>query len=142
MKFYIIRPEIPAGIGENSQLERTLGKPLKVIKLHLAFEDYSGSDLMKTSPVFYVTKKLKEGLYNSDLTGIECFESFEVSKSENFEEMHPNKVLPIFYWFKINGVAKKTDFGVELGKLIVSEKAKLFLESYNVNTANIIKEIT
>ena len=137
MKFFIIRPEVPAGIGENSQLERILGTPLKVIKLHLVFEDCPDSELMKTSPVFYVTEKLKAGLLNSDLTGIDSFETFEVSKSENFEEKYPNKVLPAFYWFKINGVAKQTDFGVELGKLIISEKAKTFLEGYNLNTANI-----
>lgn len=130
MKYFLIKLEVPAGIGKNSILERIPGQALKAVKLHLVIEDWLGSDLMKTSSVFYVTEKSKKRLVNSNLTGIEGFEEMEVSKSENFLELYPNKKLPRFLWFKINGEPRVDDFGVEKGKLIVSDRVKNFyLES-------------
>lgn len=32
------------------------------------------------------------------------------SKSEQFEEMYPDRILPVFKWLRINGECKKDDF--------------------------------
>ena len=137
MRYFRLRPEIPAGIGENSEIERIQGNPLKVKRLHLVFEGWFGDDLMKTSPVFYVTEKLKQGLESAKFSGVSHFENIEVTKSENFEELYPEKELPSFFLFKINGEAKQDDFGVEVGKLIVSAKALEFLKGFNLSETEI-----
>lgn len=137
MKYFRLRPEVPAGVGENSKIERIPGSPLKVKKLHLVFEGWLGDDLMKTSPVFYVTEKLKKSLESSKLSGILNFEKIEITKSENFEELYPNQKLPDFFLFRINGTARQDDFGVEAGKLIVSEKALAFLKDFNLSETEI-----
>lgn len=137
MKHYEVELEVPAGIGENSVLKRRSGYPLQVEKLHLDFEGWMGNDIMETSPVFYITEKLRFGLEKSELSGISHFENIEVTKSENFEELYPNKKLPSFFLFRINGQARQDDFGVESGKLIVSGKALEFLKNFNLSEAEI-----
>lgn len=137
MKYFKINLEVPAGLGEKSILERTPGVPLKVIKLHLVFEGWLGSDLLETSPVFYATRKLREGLESSGLSGIKAFEDIEVSKSENFVELYADKELPDFFLLSLNGKAYKDDFGVDKGTLVISEKAKEFLEAYSLIGADI-----
>ena len=137
MKYCKLKPEVSAGIGENSERQRIPNQPLQVIKLHFEFEAWFGNDLMKTSPVFYVTYELMQGLKDSELTGIFGFESIEISKSENFIELYPDKILPNFFLLKIDGVARKDDFGIESGKLIVSASALNFLQSYNISEAEI-----
>ncbi|NBP67651.1 MAG: hypothetical protein EBU52_02805 [Cytophagia bacterium] len=132
MKYFRLKPEAPAVIGEHSEIERVQGDALKVRKMHLVFEGWFGDDLMKTSPVFYITEKLKRDLESSELSGISHFENIEVTKSENFKELYPNKELPDFFLFVINGTARQDDFGIEIGKLIVSEKALGFLKGFRL----------
>jgi hypothetical protein len=133
MVFYKIHPEVPASIGKNSVIERIQDVPLKIIKLHLVFEGWLGGDLMETSPAFYVTKKLKDALSNSMLSGIANFLLVEVSKSENFLELYPNKQLPDFFFLKIKGTPYMDDFGIDKGFLIISERAKDFLSNFNLS---------
>ena len=136
-KYYKIYPEVPAGIGENSVINRIPGQPLEVIKMHLVFEGWLGSDLMKTSPVFYVTEKLKDALEKEDFSGISVFEKIEVTKSENFIELYPELELPNFFLMRIIGVAYKSDFGIDIGKLVVSELALNFLKQFQFTQVEI-----
>jgi hypothetical protein len=137
MKYYKINPEVPAGLGINSILERTPGHPLKVINLHLVFEGWLGGDLLETSPVFYVTERLKSGMEQTSLSGIQSFDDVEVSKSENFLELYPNKDLPKIFLLRINGRAYDDDFGIDKGVLVISETAKNFLAGYNLSNSDI-----
>ena len=138
MSWYKIKPEVPASIGPNSILERTSGAPLKVIKLHLIFEGWLGGDLMETSPVFYVTESLKNGLQSSSLSGIDAFEKIEITRSSNFLELYPDKELPDFFLLRINGIPYTDDFGLDKGYLVLSSKAKDFLMKYNLSDAELI----
>ncbi len=138
MNYYLIKPEVPAGIGEESIIERIQGQPLKILNLHLVFDGWHGSDLMKTSPVFYITEKLYNKLIECSFSGIEGFEKAKVDKSDNFLELYPELELPDFYWMKINGTPKKSDFGLEALKLVVSEPVKIFLEEFSLVGASII----
>jgi hypothetical protein len=138
MMFYKIRPEVPAAIGKNSILERTAGIPLKVVKLHLEFEGWQGGDLLETSPVFYVTERLKEGIGNSKLTGVADFLLIdELTKSKNFLELYPKKEIPKLYLLKVEGTPFKDDFGVDNGYLIISETAKRLLTEFNLSNSRV-----
>ena len=91
MKYYIIKPEVPAGLGRKSIIERATGQSMKIIELHLEFQGWLGDDLMETHPVFYVTEKLKAALQKSKISGIEDFCQAIVTRSDSFVELYPNK---------------------------------------------------
>jgi hypothetical protein len=138
MIFYKVRPEVPASIGKNSIIERHPGVPMKITKLHLVFEGWLGSDIMETSPVFYVTERLKEGLSGSTFSGISEFSLIEdVTKSDNFLELYPDKNLPKLFSIKITGVPHKDDFSIDKGYLIISDRAKQFLTGFNLGDSEI-----
>jgi hypothetical protein len=57
------------------------------------------------------------------ITGAEYGE-VEVSCSENFTELYPERNLPPFVWLKVDGAEGADDFFIaEDGRLVVSERA-------------------
>lgn len=133
MSYYKVEPEVPAGIGVNSIIEHIPGQPLRIDKLHLEFEGWLGADLMGTSPAFYITERLKSGIEAGSYSGIVGFEPIEVSKSDNFRELYPDKELPNLYLLRLDGKSRESDFAVENGILIVSQTAKSLLDSYDMS---------
>lgn len=136
MRFIKIEPEVSVYIGERTVFDKSV-VPWYVQKLHLEFEGWFGDDLVTASPVFCVTQRLKEGLESSSLSGISNFDSIEITKTENFEELYPDKELPAFFLLRINGESKKDDIAIEAGDLIISERALEFLQGFNLSEAEI-----
>jgi len=138
MIFYKVRPEVPAAIGKNSVIERQPGVPMKIRKLHLVFEGWLGGDIMETSPVFYVTERLKNELSESTFSGITEFSLIEdVTKSDKFLELYPDKDLPKLFSIKITGVPYKDDFSIDKGYLVISKRVKQFLTGFNLSDSEI-----
>jgi hypothetical protein len=138
MIFYKVRPEVPAAIGKNSVIERQPGVPMKIRKLHLVFEGWLGGDIMETSPVLYVTERLKNELSESTFSGITEFSLIEdVTKSDNFLELYPDKDLPKLFSIKITGAPYKDDFSIDKGYLIISKRVKQFLIGFNLSDSEI-----
>ncbi|MBP9134789.1 MAG: hypothetical protein KBF75_12220 [Saprospiraceae bacterium] len=136
MRFFKIMPEVPASFGQETVFERVSGAPLKVTKVQLIFDGWLENDLMETSPIYYITVRLKCFLHTKNLSGIESFEIIEALKSETFLELYPEKKLPTIYQIKINGNPFVDDFGINNGYLIISEKVKNYLAEFNVSCAS------
>lgn len=136
MRYFRIRPEVSVYIGERTVFDRSV-VPWYIQKLHLEFEGWFGDDLVTASPVFCVTQRLKEGLEESLLSGILSFDNIEITKTENFEELYPNKELPNFFLLRIKDGGRRDDIGIESGDLIISEKALDFIRSYNLSEAEV-----
>ncbi|MDR6883772.1 hypothetical protein [Bacillus sp. 3255] len=146
MKFYLLEPEVPGGIGENSLLTYESGKIKEVVHLHFVFEGWLGDDLVTTNPCFIVSKRLADAISRSDLTGY-VFKTVEVSTSETFKELYPNRTLPEFKWLiplgevEIDGVSvvrwSEHDICRRKSKLVVSEKAFVILKQFNINNCDI-----
>lgn len=131
MKYYKINPEVPASYGEET-IFNTSVIPIEIIKLHLVFEGWLGSDIMTISPVFFVTKILADKIEFFSFTGLKCIENVKVEKSENFREIYPDKEVPSCKLLRINGSPYSDDFGIKNGSLIISEKVKDLLNQFNL----------
>lgn len=139
MKYYLVNPEVPCSWGKNIEVDRSVHPPL-VKKLHIEFEGWLGDDLITTFPIYAVTDRLKKAIETANLTGI-YFESIEMSVSETFIEIYENKILPLFFWAKINGGLGE-DFYLQNGyNLIVSENALSILKNNNLNNAEILEPV-
>lgn len=132
--FRIIEPEVAGGLGKETQLDNTVHPPL-VRKLHLEFDGWLGDDILESFPCFLVTETLKKEIEKEKLTGI-TFDFVLITKSPNFIELYPNKLLPMFYWAKINGQFARDDFflGTDY-RLIISENAYGLIRHFKIENA-------
>jgi hypothetical protein len=133
MKFFSVEPEI-AGWGENTVYSRLVGKRV-VHKLHCEFDQWLGDQMVESRACFIVTTRLARDIERARLTGA-SFDAVEVTTSDMFHELYPNRPLPRFVWLKVTGRAKRHDFGVAPNLLlVVSERAHDVLKRVGVMDA-------
>lgn len=122
MNFYSIEPEVAGGFGPNAILEDPKARPPRIRHFHYEFDGWLGDPILETVASFIVTQVLKKRLEEIRATGVR-FASVEISKSGEFEDLHPERELPNFIWLQINGQAGKDDFGLSSShSLVVSER--------------------
>lgn len=134
--FYFVEPEVSGGFGDNAIIDSSIHPP-KVIKLHFEFDGWLGDDLIETFPCYIVSEGLAKEIEAENLTGF-IFDEIEVSKSDQFEEMYPNREMPNFFWLKLQGVSEKDDFAFSDDyRLVVSDRALKVLKNWKVEEADI-----
>ena len=129
MKYYRIEPEVAGGLGEGTVMSRDIQPPI-VTKLHCQFDGWLGDVLLESFPCFIVTEETAKKLQALALTGA-AYDDVQVTKSEEFEDLYPNWVLPAFIWLQVTGKAGADDYGLsEDFRLVVSDRA---LELFNLS---------
>jgi len=69
------------------------------------------------------------------LTGVR-FDEVEVTTSDQFKELYPDRQLPKFVWLRVEGKAGHDDFGIAPGlRLVASERAFELLKRINLSNA-------
>src|SRR5216683_5356058 len=127
MKYYAVEPEVAGGWGENTVTTGAPGKST-VQRLHYEFDGWLGDELLESTPCFIVTQRLAREIEHSRFTGA-AFDEVEISKSDLFNQLHPDLQLPRFAWLKIEGTPGRDDFGIAPGlMLVVSERALALLK--------------
>jgi len=122
MRFYVISPEVAGGLGPNTILA-TQGHPPVITRLHYLFDGWLGDELLGSFPCFVVTDRLGKELRRLPLTGFEL-KPVEISASELFRELYPDRTLPEFSWLDVNGAAGVDYFGIDRQcRLVVSQDA-------------------
>jgi hypothetical protein len=134
--FYYIEPEVSGGLGENTIADTSVHPPL-VKQLHYQFDGWLGDDLLESFPCYIITERLMMEIEKANLSGYKI-DNVEVSKSDQFKEIYPDKELPNFYWLRADGVAGSDDFGIASdGRLVVSEKAMSILKTFKIDQADV-----
>src|SRR6266498_236105 len=111
MKFYYVEPEVAGGWGKNTIFDRTPGRRTVVHKLHYEFQGWLGDELLESAPCFIVSEGMAQGIEKARLSGA-VFDQVEITTSEQFRELYPNRQLPKFVWLKVGGTAGHEDFGI------------------------------
>jgi hypothetical protein len=114
----IVEPEVAGGWGPNTVCRREPGKPVEVLKLHYRFDGWLGDELLESTPCFIVTEQLTQEIRKARLTGVR-FDIVEVSTSEQFRDLYPDRQLPKFVWLRVDGHPGLEDFGVAPGMTLV-----------------------
>ncbi|WP_107313196.1 hypothetical protein [Burkholderia metallica] len=134
MKYFYIEPEVAGGLGEHSVLDSSTHPP-KVSKLHYKFDGWLGDVLLESFPCLIATDAAADALRNASLTGVDYAE-VEVSASETYRELYPQRTLPLFQWLKITGIAGKDDFGIaEDLRAVVSQRVLDILNPLGIDNA-------
>ena len=117
----MIEPEVAGGWGERTVVDTAVHPP-RIRHLHYQFDGWLGDEIIESFPCLIVSQRLAV-LFPSTLTGFELAE-VEISKSEEFEDLCPGRILPAFRWLKVNGTAGVDDFGVaEDNRFVISQNA-------------------
>jgi len=119
--FHTLEPEVAGGFGDNSVLD-TSSHPALVTKLHCELDGWLGDDLLESFPCYIVTERLRSVIEKTEATGC-SFDVVEVTMSEQFYDMYPNRRIPRFFWLKATGTPGTDDFGVSTSNcLVVSDR--------------------
>jgi hypothetical protein len=134
MKYFYVEPEVSGGLGANTVMDRSVHPPV-VSHLHYQFEGWLGDVLLESFPSFIVTEEAKGKLQEVGATGAR-FGEVEITTSDQFKELYPDKQLPGFTWLQIAGTAGHDDFGTAAdGRLVVSERALDVLKGLELSNA-------
>ena len=137
MGFYKLDPEVAGGWGSNTEFTRVSGEPLQVHKLHYQFDGWLGDALLESNACFIVTDELAAEIQNQKLSGYEL-KPVDISTSETFQELYPNRKIPLFKWLHINGKARVDDFGMDFdGRLVVSNHALNVLQTKQLSNCDV-----
>lgn len=107
-KTYILEPEVPGGLGPRTQMDRSVHPP-RVRSVHFVFDGWLGDHLVESFPCYLVTIEMANSLMAAGVTGFELADA-EIETSEQFREIYPNRLLPVFKWLNI--VSKSTESDV------------------------------
>jgi hypothetical protein len=156
MELYMLEPEVDGEIGENTVYDnfddvRYRDAKPEISKLHFIFSGWLGDDIIESTPCFIVTDKLKTEIEKSELIGYE-FQDVEISLSDEFIEIYPNRDIPQFKRLipKGNVVVKGGSYVTWTGEdfnfsdksyLVVSERALNILKEFNVDNCDLYKLI-
>ena len=133
--YHVVEPEVAGGWGKNTVFIHTPGKPTVVHKLHYQFDGWLGDELLESTPCYIVTERLAHEIKRAQLTGV-GFDEVEVTTSDQFRELYPNRQLPKFIWLKIEGKPGKDDFGIARGlRFVVSDRALELLKQVGISHA-------
>jgi hypothetical protein len=140
MEFFYVEPEVAGGLGPLTVMDTTTHPPI-VSKLHYRFDGWLGNVLLETFPCFIVTDGARQALEAIDATGTK-FDEVEVTVSEQFEELDPNKQLPKLVWLRADGKPNFDDFATAPdGRLIVSARALEVLQGLGISNALITSSL-
>lgn len=121
MKFHQLEPEVVGGFGPNSILDTSVW-PLHVKHLHLEFDGWLGDHLLECFPCFVISQVIQRDAEEIGATGC-VFDSVEVTLSQQFRALYPDREIPNFVWIKIVGTPVEDDFGISDDNcLIVSDR--------------------
>ena len=131
-KYYVIEPEVAGGFGEHSEIDWSNGK-MDVKKLHYQFDGWLGDELLESTPCYIASEHLAILIEQDKLTGVE-FDEVEITMSDQFRDIYPNRKLPKFVWLKVNGIPEQDDFSIASGlRLVVSEQTLNLLNKIGIS---------
>lgn len=136
MHYFVLSPEVAGGLGKNT-LMSTVEHPPSVSRLHYELDGWLGDDLLESFPCFVVTSRLAHSLRHAGLSGVDLRE-VEITTSEQFRELYPDRRIPVFAWLHIVGKSGRDDFGADAeGRLVVSERALRLLENFTLDNCDV-----
>jgi hypothetical protein len=134
MNYYIVEPEVAGGLGEGTIMSRNTLPPI-VTKLHYKFDGWLGDVLLESFPCYIITEETAKKLQAIAATGA-AYGDVHVTKSEQFQDMCPNRVLPPFLWLQVTGKPGVDDFGqADDFRLVVSDRVLDVFKASGISNA-------
>lgn len=122
MQYFSVEPEVAGGLGDHTIADWKVHPPI-ISVLHYELDGWLGDEILESFPVFIVTHKVKEELTAIGVTGANFYD-VDVTTSDNFRELYPNRDIPRFAWLKPMGKAGQDDFATaDDSRLVVSKRA-------------------
>jgi len=92
--------------------------PPNVSKLYFEFDFWPRDVLVEGFPCWLVAASAMERIKTAELTGVRAAAA-EITTSDLFQSLYPNRQLPKFLWLKVGGTPFRDDFGVSKARITV-----------------------
>jgi hypothetical protein len=137
--YYVLRPEVPGGMGDGTVLHQRPGTYPLVERIEFEWGYGSlGDELITTHPVYLVTKPLAETLRSAGLSGFTLSSDVAMSVDDNVRELEPDWRPPTLEWLHVAGSAGVDDFGLtDDASLVVSDKALAVLRTHQIDNCDV-----
>jgi hypothetical protein len=143
MKYFHIEPEVVGGAGHGTLMDRSVHPP-NVSKLRFEFDFWPHDALVEGFPCWLVAAPAMERIKAAGFTGVRAAAA-EITTSDLFQSLNPNRQLPKFLWLKVEGTPCHDDFGVsKVSRTIASDliiKTRLFSLVISDRALKILQEL-
>ncbi|MCL2715509.1 MAG: hypothetical protein FWD68_13210 [Alphaproteobacteria bacterium] len=137
MGYFYVEPEVAGALGDRTVMDRSVHPPI-VKRLNYHLEGWLGDAILESFPIFIATTAAKDQLLKMGATGV-VFDELDMTISDQFRELYPDRDVPVFVWLKPEGKAGHDDFGAAIdGRLVVSKRVLDMFDS--VGLANALVE--
>lgn len=134
MAFFYVEPEVAGGLGKHAVVDSSVYPP-NVTQLHYRIINWLGDALLESFPALIITREAADALHAMGASGI-AYRDVEITVSDSFQEIYPDRQLPEFLWLCVTGAAGKEDFGIaDDSRLVVSERVLKQLKASGLNHA-------
>ena len=149
---YLLEPEVAGELGENTVINnfnsvRLKGEQPEIKHLHYHITGWLEDDILECTPGFIISEKLATDIKKSNINGY-IIDDVDISASDEFYEMYPNRKLPKFYRLIPTGIIEVMNnnyfnwSGEDMcltGKsyLVVTESALNILKKHSLNNCDI-----
>ena len=134
MRYHVLEPEVAGGFGGGTVMDRAVHPP-EVNSLNFEFDGWLGDVLLESFPCFIATTDAVRELQKLSATGVQ-FNDFRITKSVQFQNIYPDRVLPKFRWLKVFGRAGVDDLGLASdSRLVVSDRVLNVLKPLGISNA-------
>ena len=134
MKHFYLEPEVAGGLGDHTVMDRSVHPPI-VKRLHYQLEGWLGDALLESFPAFVITEEAKDALLRMGAEGA-AFGMVEITVTNQFYELYPDRKLPAFAWLKPKGKAGRDDIGASAdGRLVISQRVLDVLSGLGISHA-------
>jgi hypothetical protein len=150
MKYVSLEPQVVGAAASGTVMDRSVHPP-NVSELHFEFDLWPRDVLVAGFPSWLITVPAMDRIKAAKLTGVRAA-PVEITTSELFQDLYPNRQLPQFLWLKVEGEPFKDDFGISkvertvptnsiikkrLYERVVSERALRLVQSLGISHAAI-----
>lgn len=91
--------------------------------------------MLESFPCYITTEETAKKLQALSVTGA-AYGDVQVTKSDQFQNLYPARVLPAFIWLQVTGKAGVDDFGLsEDFRLVISDRALNVLKASGISNA-------
>ena len=134
----LLKLNSPAQLGNQTIFDKSY-TPWKILTLHVIFDLWCDDDILKTSPCFYVTRRLREALLNSELSGYSLGEKVQTEVSLTYRNLYPKQCIADYYLLNITGKPNQDDFSLlHPNSLILSSESMSFLTNFKIGETSVI----
>lgn len=130
-------------LNQSKQIENVYGTgqtPWKVDSIHIVFDQYTSSDILKFRAIHFVSKEVLEIIRHNQFTGLGICRPVEIEINDGYTMYPPLRIFKQYYLLAVHGTPGQDDIGMTLDcQLVISGDVLDALSEMDIHDVEIIE---